>query len=63
MKPHSVRHIATYVSALRNVSLDGVSKAGVWASPNVFLKHCVQNFSTDALSKLFRLGGLWLQGL
>ena len=63
MKPHSVRHIATSISALRNFSLDDVSKAGAWASPNVFLKHYVQNFSTDALSKLSRLGGLWLQGL
>ena len=63
VKPHSVRHIATSVSALRNFSLDNVSKAGVWASPNVFLKHYVQKFSTDALSKLSRLGGLWLQGL
>ena len=61
--PHSVRHIATSISALRSFSLDDVSKAGAWASPNVFLKHFVQNFSTDALSKLSRLGCLWLQGL
>ena len=63
VKPHSVRHIATSISALRTFSLDGVSKAGAWASPNVILKHYVQNFSTDALSKLSHLGGLWLQGL
>ena len=63
VKPHSVRHIATSISALRNFSSGDVLKAGAWASPNVFLKHYVQNLSTDAWLKLSRLGGLWLQGL
>ena len=56
VQPHSVRHVATSISALRNFSLDDVLKAGAWASPNVFLKHYVQNFSTDALSKHSHLG-------
>ena len=59
VKPHSVRHVATSLSALRSFSLDDVLKAG---APNVFLKHYVQNFSTDALSKLSRLGGLVAAG-
>ena len=62
VKPHSVRHVATSLSALRNFSLDDVLKAGAWSSPNVFLKHYVQNFSTDALSKLSRLGGFVAAG-
>ena len=60
--PHSVRHVATSLSALRNPSLDDVLKAGAWASPNVFIKHYVQSFSTDTMSRLSRLGGFVAAG-
>ena len=62
VKPHSVRHVATSLSALRNFSLDDVLNAGAWSSPNVFIKHYVQNFSTDAMSKLSHLGGFVAAG-
>ena len=41
IKPHSIRHVATSLSALRAVDMDEVLQAGTWASPNVFLKHYV----------------------
>ena len=60
--PHSVRHVATSLSALRNLSLDDVLKAGAWTLPNVFIKHYVQSFSTDTMSRLSRLGGFVAAG-
>lgn len=57
IKPHSVRHIATSLSALKNFTMEDILKAGTWATPNVFISHYVQYFSTDELSKLSRLGG------
>ena len=62
VKPHSVRHVATSLSALRNFSLDDVLRAGAWSFPNVFIKHCVQNFSIDAMSKLSHLGSFVAAG-
>ena len=62
VKPHTVRHVATSLSALRNFSLDDVLRAGAWSSPNEFIKHYVQNFSTDAMSKLSHLGGFVAAG-
>ena len=62
IKPHSIRHVATSLSALRAVNMDEVLQAGTWASPNVFLKHYVQYFSTDHLSQLSRLGGFVAAG-
>ena len=57
IKAHSVRHIATSLNALRNFSMCDLLKAGTWRSPNVFLSHYMQNFTTDELSKLSRMGG------
>ena len=62
VKPHSLRHVATSLSALQNFSLEDVLKAGAWASPNVFMKHYAQSFSTDTMSKLSRLGGFVAAG-
>ena len=62
IKPHSIRHVATSLNALRAVDMDDVLQAGTWASPNVFLKHYVQYFSTDHLSQLSRLGGFVAAG-
>ena len=62
IKPHSVRHVATSLSALRNFSLENVLKTGAYASPNVFIKHSVHSFSTDTMSKLSRLGGFVAAG-
>ena len=62
IKPHSVRHVATSLNALRNFSLDDALKAGAWASPNVFIQHYVQSFSKDTMSKLSHLGGFVAAG-
>ena len=62
VRPHSVRHIATSLSALRGCSLDELLRAGAWASPNVFLSHYVQSFSVDSLSKLAGLGSFVAAG-
>ena len=61
-KPHSIRHVATSLSALRSFSLDDVLKAGAWVNPSTFLKFYVQNFTTDKLTKLSRLGGFVAAG-
>ena len=63
IKPHSIRHVATSLNALRAIDMDDVLQAGTWASPNVFLKHYVQYFSTDHLSQLSKLGGSVAAGL
>ena len=57
IKPHSVRHVATSLSALKNFSLDEILAAGQWVSPDVFISHYIQNFTTDDISKLSKLGG------
>ena len=65
VKPHSVRHVATSLSALRRIfSLEDVLKAGAFGCvyPNVFIKHYFQSFSTDTMSKLSRLGGFVAAG-
>ena len=62
VRPHSVRHIATSLIALRGCSLDELLRAGAWASPNVFLSHYVQSLSVDSLSKLAVLGGFVAAG-
>ena len=49
VKPHSVRHVATSLNALKGFKLDDVLKAGAWASPGTILRFYVQNFSTDRI--------------
>lgn len=63
VRPHSVRHIATSLNALRSCSLEELLKAGAWVSPNTFLAHYVQSFSSDKLSKLADLGGFIAAGV
>ena len=62
VKPHSVRHVATSLGALRTCSMDEVLGAGTWASPTVFLKHYVQYYSTDDLTNLSRVGNFVAAG-
>ena len=59
---HSIRHMATSLSALRAVDIDEVLQVRTWASPNVVLKYYVQYFSTDNLPQLSRLGGFVAAG-
>ena len=63
VRPHSVRHVATSLHALRSCSLDELLKAGAWASSNVFLSHYAQSFSTSDLSQLADLGGFVTAGV
>ncbi len=62
VKAHSVRHVATSLSALKHYSMDDVLKAGAWTTPNVFLNYYIQDFSVDAMSSLSRLGGFLAAG-
>lgn len=57
VKPHSVRHVATSLSALKAFSLEDVLRAGAWASPDMFLRFYAQDFTVDSISKLSHLGG------
>ena len=52
IKPHSVRHVSTSLIALKHFSIDDVLRTGSWASPNVFISHYLQNFSSDVLTGL-----------
>lgn len=62
VKAHSVRHVATSLSALRHYSIDDVLKAGAWTTPNVFLNFYIQDFTIDSMSNLSRLGGFVAAG-
>jgi len=55
--PHTVRHVATSLRAVRHFSLQDVLGAGRWTSPNTFISHYLHNYSTDTLSGLSGLGG------
>ena len=58
IQPHSVRHIASSLAALRVASLEDLLLAGCWTTPDVFLSFYATNFSTDTLTNLSRLGGI-----
>ena len=60
--PHSVRHVATSLQAVRHFSLDDVLGAGRWTSPNTFITHYLQNFSTNTLSGLSGIKGGFVAG-
>ena len=62
IKPHSVRHVATSLSALKHYSMEDVLRAGAWTTSNVFLSFYMQDFSTESISKLSRLGGFVAAG-
>ena len=62
VKPHSVRHVATSLSALKGFNLEDVLRAGAWASPNMFLKFYAQSYTVDSISKLSKLGGVVAAG-
>ena len=56
IKPHSVRHVATSLNALKHFSVDDMIASGAWTSFKVFLLHYSQNHTTDELSILHRIG-------
>ena len=60
--PHTVRHVATSLKALRHFSLDEVLAAGGWVTPNSFISHYLQNFSKDTVTGLCSLGGFIAAG-
>ena len=62
VKAHSIRHVATSLSALKHYSLEDVLQAGAWTTPDVFLSFYIQDFTTDQISKLSRLGGFVAAG-
>lgn len=61
-KPHSVRHVATSLSALKYFCMSDILRAGAWASPDVFLSFYCQDYSVDSLTELSRLGGFVAAG-
>lgn len=62
-KAHSVRHVATTLSALRYFSMDDVLKAGAWTTPDVFLSFYVQDALVDSMTNLMKLGGFVAAGV
>ena len=58
VQPHSVRHVAASLAALRCSSLEELLSAGCWTTPDVFLAYYATNFSTDSITNLSRLGGI-----
>ena len=62
VKAHSVRHVATSLKAVNNLSMEDLLRAGALTTPSVFISHYVKSFTTDELSKLSRLGGFVAAG-
>ena len=60
--PHTVRHVASSLKALRSCSLQEIMQAGTWASPNTFISHYLVDFTTDSLKGLSNIGGLVAAG-
>lgn len=61
--PHTTRHVATSLNALRHFSMKDVLQTGSWSSPNTFISHYLQDFSTDTLSGLSSIGGFVAGGV
>ena len=55
--PHTVRHVATSLNAVRHFSMEDILRAGAWSSPNSFISHYLQDFTTDTLTGLSNVGG------
>ena len=55
VKAHQVRHVATSLKCVRGASLNELLSAGTWMSPNSFISHYIQDFSTDELSQLSKI--------
>ena len=54
--------MSTSLNALKHFSVDDLIASGTWTSSNVFLSHYIQNFTTDELSRLHRIGGFVAAG-
>jgi hypothetical protein len=61
-KPHSLRHVATSLNALKYSSLNDVLRAGAWTFPDMFLSYYAQDFSVDSISELSHLAGFVAAG-
>ena len=57
IRPHSIRHVATYLAALKHYNLDDVLQAGSWVSTNTFIAHYLQDFSVNTVTGLKSVGG------
>ena len=63
IKGHAVRHVATSLASLRVSSIPELLAAGAWNSPNTFVNFYLQDFTTDDLSGLSKLGGFVAAGV
>ena len=61
--PHSVRHVATSLNALKHFSLQDIMRAGAWSTPNTFISFYLRDFATDTISGLSSIGGFIAGGL
>ena len=52
IRPHSVRHVATSLAALKHYNLDDVLLAGSW-----FISNYLQDYSVSTITGLKGLGG------
>ena len=57
IRPHSVRHVATSLAALKHYNLDDVLLAGSWVSNNAFISNYLQDYSVNTITGLKELGG------
>ena len=57
IRPHSVRHVATSLAALKHYNLDDVLLAGSWVSNNAFISNYLKDNSVNSITGLKRLGG------
>ena len=55
--PHTVRHVASSLSAVKHFSMEEILRSGSWSTPNTFISHYLHDYSTDTLAGLSSLGG------
>ena len=60
--PHTIRHIATPLRAMKSFSMKEILQTGSWSSPNSFINHYLQDFTTNTVSGLSSLGGFVVGG-
>ena len=63
IKSHSLRHVATSLAALRAGSINEILAAGAWNSANTFVNFYLQDFTTDQMSGLSKMGGFVAAGI
>ena len=55
MHPHEIRQVATSLKLAKGATMADVVAAGCWKSPTTFIKHYMQDYRVDTVTKLCSL--------